>query len=147
LLNSEGFKIEYGASLGNDEEIFLGEKFKSPLWIKYLPRSVEPFPYRINQKDPRSTLTADMLIPGYGEILGVAEKIYDINELRKRQKEDFVPNDPEVYKWYNQLREYGLPPHSGFGMGIERAIRVLLQLNHVKDIVPYPRLYSHLPYP
>lgn len=69
------------------------------------------------------------------------------DELERRLREDFVPHSKEMYQWYTELREIGLPPHSGFGMGIERVLRSYLNLNHVRDAIPYPRLHSRLPYP
>lgn len=116
-------------------------------WIKFLPRKVEAFPYRINPSDERTTLTADLLCNESGEILGTAEKIYQKEELERRMREDFVAHPKEIYKWYIELREMGLPPHSGFGMGVERVLRSFLNLKHVRDVIPYPRLYTRLPYP
>jgi len=139
ILNKKGFDLNWGKSLGSDEERFLGNIFKKPFWIKFLPRNIEPFPYKINPSDERTTLTADLIVPYAGEILGVAEKIYTKEELERRIKEDSVPHPLEVYDWYLELRELGMPPHSGFGMGIERTLRGLLKLKHVRDAIPYPR--------
>lgn len=147
ILTDEGFDIEWGKSLGADEERFLGELTGKPTWLKYMPRDVEPFPYRINPDDPRTTLVADLIVPGYGEILGTAEKIHDIEELELRMREDFVPHDEDVYDWCIQLRRTGLPPHSGFGMGVERALRWLLGFDHVRNLIPYPRLPGRNPHP
>jgi len=141
-LNSNDYKIEFGKSLGNDEELFLSKLVKEPFWLRYLPRSVEPFPYRINPDDKRTTLTADLVIPGYGEVLGVAEKIFEKEELDKRMAEDFLPHSKETYEWYTELRQFGIPPHSGFGIGVERLIRAMISLDHVKFAIPFPRLYK-----
>jgi len=147
ILNKNGFDIEWGKSLGNDEEIFLGDYFKKPFWVKYLPRNLESFPYRINPADERTTLVADLIVPKYGEILGAAEKIYQKHELLRRMKEDFIPHPLKTYKWFVDLRDMGLPPHSGFGMGVERVLRWFLKLSHVRDAIPYPRTCSRAPYP
>ncbi len=146
-LKAGGFKMEFGKSLSNEDELFLSKEIRRPFWVKYLPRSVEPFPYRINPNDERTTLTADLVVPGFGEVLGVAEKIHDKKELDRRMKEDFVPHTKDTYRWYSELREFGLPPHSGFGIGIERLLRAFLSLDHVKFAIPFPRLYDHPFYP
>ncbi|MEX0567574.1 MAG: amino acid--tRNA ligase-related protein, partial [Candidatus Njordarchaeota archaeon] len=57
--------------------------------------------------------------------------------INRIKKEGF---DPENYYWYLDLRRYGSVPHSGFGLGIERAIMWLLKLEHVRDTIPFPRL-------
>jgi asparaginyl-tRNA synthetase len=89
-------------------------------------------------------MTCDLIAPyGFGEILGVAEKITDPKELTERmhEKRKTTQSQLERYKWYGDLRKYGLPPHGGIGMGIERAVRYLLHLPNVKDLIPFPRLY------
>lgn len=42
-------------------------------------------------------------------------------------------------QWYVDLRRAGLPPHGGFGLGIERLLVLLLGLRSVRDVVPFPR--------
>lgn len=46
---------------------------------------------------------------------------------------------PHPLQWYIDLRRAGLPPHGGFGLGIERLLVVLLGLRSVRDVVPFPR--------
>src|SRR4030042_947537 len=104
-----------------------------PFWVIGIPRSVEPFPYVINPNDPRVTKTADLIATeGFGEILGVAEKIHDLAMLDERRKEKGKLGNPQ-YEWLRDLRQYGCVPHIGFGMGIERFIRWLLRIPHVRD--------------
>jgi len=137
-----------GRSIGSDEEKILSKLFEKPFWVMYLPRSTQPFPYRLHPERKDKTLTADLIVPQYGEILGVAEKIYSIDELMERIESDGVPdNDIEPYKWYIELRYAGMPPHSGFGMGIERFLRAVLAAPHVRDVIPFPRLYGRKPIP
>ena len=46
------------------------------------------------------------------------------------------------FKWYLDLRSYGSFPHSGFGLGLERMICWLCGLDHVREAIPFPRLYG-----
>ena len=46
---------------------------------------------------------------------------------------------PHPLQWYIDLRRAGLPPHGGFGLGIERLLVLLLGLRSVRDAVPFPR--------
>ena len=48
------------------------------------------------------------------------------------------------YSWYIDLRRYGSVPHSGFGMGIERIIKWLLHLDHIRDAIPFPRMINRV---
>lgn len=146
LLHEHDMSFEWGNNLGNDEEALLGEIIGEPFWVSHLPRKAEPFPYRVNPDDDSTTLTADLLVPGYGEVLGTAEKIYETEELYTRMDEEHsLPLTEEKYDWFVELREQGLPPHSGFGMGVERMLRAFLGLDHVRDAIPHPRLYPRVP--
>jgi len=94
------------------------------------------------------TKVADLIAPqGFGEILGVAEKIWQHDKLVERMREKGIDVSIEKYKWYLELRLFGCVPHSGLGMGIERAIRYFLKLPHVRDAIPFPRMFQRKPYP
>jgi asparaginyl-tRNA synthetase len=148
ILKKDGKDFIFGNNLGADEEKIISLKFKSPFYVVGLPKTVEPFPYSIDKSNPEFTKTADLLVPeGYGEILGIAEFITDFNEIMKRIKEKNKDKQIERIKWYVELKKYGCVPHSGFGMGIERVLRWLLKLDHIKDTFLFPRTYNKVPYP
>lgn len=147
ILKTHGIDFELGKSLSSKEEVVLASQFATPFWITNLPRNIEPFPYVIDASDPSTTKTADLIAPeGFGELLGVAEKITDPLELQQRLEEKGKASDAR-YKWYCELRRYGCVPHGGFGMGVERVIRWLLKLSHVRDAIPFPRIFRRKVYP
>ncbi|MDI6887322.1 MAG: asparagine--tRNA ligase, partial [Candidatus Thermoplasmatota archaeon] len=43
------------------------------------------------------------------------------------------------YEWYLDLRRFGSVPHSGFGLGIERMLKWICKLEHIRDAIPFPR--------
>lgn len=140
-LHQLGMPFEFGTSMGSAEEEALSQQFVSPFWITGIPRKIEPFPYVIDKSDPRLTRTADLIATGgYGELLGVAEKTHNLSELDERMREKGKFGDPR-YDWVRQLREFGCVPHGGFGMGFERFIRWLLDIPHVRDTIPFPRIF------
>lgn len=143
LLQKHGADIEFGRSLGSEEESMLSEQFgETPFWVVSIPRSIEPFPYVINSDDPRRTRTADLIASrGFGELLGIAEKIQSGSMLDERLREKGKEGDPR-YNWLRDLRQYGCVPHGGFGMGLERLIRWLLQIPHVRDTIPFHRVFG-----
>ena len=102
---------------------------------------MEPFPYVIDKSDTRVTQTADLIATGgYGELLGIAEKTHNLAELDERMQAKGKYGDPR-YDWVRQMREFGCVPHGGFGMGCERFIRWLLGIPHVRDTIPFPRIF------
>lgn len=147
LLNKHGHTFKFGKSLSSLEEGILAEQFTTPFWVVGIPKSLEPFPYVIDSNDPEVTRVSDLIAPrGYGELLGVAEKIYDLDELNVRMK-DKGKLDNKNYKWVQEMRESGFFPHVGFGMGVERFIRYILGQEHVRDAIPFPRVFRRKVYP
>ncbi len=146
-LKRKGLDFEFGKSLGSEEEALLSEQFDQPFWIVGVPRTIEPFPYVIDPDDPRVTRTADLIATnGYGELLGVAEKIQDLSMLDERLTEKGKLGDP-LYEWMRDLRQFGCVPHVGFGMGVERFIRWLIDIPHVRDTIPFPRTFRRKIFP
>lgn len=142
VLESKGLKVAFGKNFGQKEEKILSENFSSPFWIMYNSRQGEPFPYKIKPDDDQVTMTADLIASnGYGELLGVAEKIEDLSELDERLREKGKKDDLR-YEWIRDIRRFGCAPHSAFGMGLERLIRWMLALSHVRDAHPFPRIFG-----
>jgi len=133
-----GLDIDYGVDLGADEEHAITKKFEKPTFVINYPRKLKPFYHRPDPNNPDVVLNNDLLAPeGYGEIIGGGERIWELDELIKRIKEENL--NPEDYSWYIDLRKYGSVPHSGFGLGIDRFVWWVAGLEHIKYAVPYPR--------
>lgn len=147
ILASKNIHLEPNQSLNEKAEQCIADKFNKPTFVMNVPSNLEPFPYKY-AKNESFTNTADLLIPnGIGEILGVAEFIHQSDELKKRMIEKNKFSKENNLEWYKELAEFGDIPRSGFGMGVERLLRAILQLPHVRDCFPLPRLYGRKPYP
>lgn len=139
ILRSNNFDFEYGKSLTTKQEKFLTEYYNDNfLWVKYIPYTVEGFMFKRNKNNTQLTQTCDLIAPnGYGEILGCAEKMTDYNEIIESMKQKDKFKDYNRYEDYALLHKYGLPEHGGIGMGIERALRYLINVDHVKYTKPF----------
>jgi asparaginyl-tRNA synthetase len=94
-------------------------------------------------EDPRTYACADLLAPGgFGEIIGGSERETDLDKLVARMREQDICMEP--YQWYIDLRRFGSVPHSGFGLGIERVVKFICGLEHIRDAVPFPRTVSRV---
>lgn len=147
LINSKGIKIEIGQSLNEKAEQCIADEYHKPTFVRDIPSEIEPFPYR-ETNDGLFTKTADLLIPnGFGEILGIAEFIYNYGELITRMANKNKEPKEDNLEWYTDLSQFGDIPRSGFGIGVERLLRAILKLDHIRDCFLFPRLYDRQPYP
>ena len=140
ILKENNIDFEYGKSLTTKQEKILTKRFNENfIWVKYIPYKVEGFMFKRCNENSFLTMTADLIAPnGFGEILGCAEKITEYDQIISSMKDKNKIKDFDRYKDFVELHKLGLPPHGGIGMGIERALRYLLNLEHVKFIKPFP---------
>jgi len=141
ILKNKDFDFSYGMDFGAKEETALCSDIEKPIFITNFPKTVKPF--YMKESDEKTYLCADLLAPeGYGEIIGGSERETDYNKLVERMKKQNM--DMKDYEWYLDLRKYGSVQHSGFGLGVERIIRWVCKLEHIRDAVPFPRTINRV---
>lgn len=137
-VNELGGKMEHGEDFGADEEALLTKELEKPMFVHKYPKAIKAFYMKEDPKEPELVLNNDLLAPrGHGEIVGGSERIWGYDELIARMKEQDLRI--EDYQWYVDLRRYGSVPHSGYGLGIERFVKWILDLDHIRDTIPFPR--------
>jgi asparaginyl-tRNA synthetase len=137
--------FEYGNDFGSPDETWLSSQYDRPVMVHRYPADVKAFYMEPDPKDPRYALCVDVLAPeGYGEIIGGSQRVSSYELLSQRIEHHKLPR--EAFEWYLDLRRYGSVPHSGFGMGIERAVAWICGLDHVRETIPFPRML-HRMYP
>ena len=141
LITNSGKKFEYpvewGTDLQSEHERFLTEEhFKQPVILYDYPRTIKPFYMRCND-DGKTVRAMDVLVPRVGEIIGGSQREERLDVLLDRIKECGM--EPEEYWWYIDLRKYGSVPHSGFGLGLERAVQLITGMTNIRDVIPFPR--------
>ena len=136
-------KFEWGGDLGSPDETYLSSLYDRPVMVHRYPASVKAFYMEPDPQRPELALCVDVLAPeGYGEIIGGSQRMASHDLLLQRIHEHNLPE--EAFKWYLDLRKYGSVPHSGFGMGIERAVAWICGLEHVREKIPFPRMLHRL---
>jgi asparaginyl-tRNA synthetase len=142
-LRKAGSDIQWGEDFGNDDEDILANQFETPFFVTHYPTAIKAFYMQPDPNRPEVALCADMLAPeGYGEIIGGSQRIADYDLFTQRMREHDLSE--EAYGWYLDLRRYGSVPHSGFGLGIERTIRWVCGLEHIRECIPFPRLLTRI---
>lgn len=111
---------EYGKKKFNHEFLFVAE----------YPVSVRPFYHMRDEKDPTLTKSFDLLWNGI-EITTGAQREHRYDVLLAQAKEKKMKTEP--MQFYLNFFKYGCPPHGGFGMGPNRMIMKLLDIDNVRD--------------
>ena len=141
VLQQSGKTFEYmpkwGADLQSEHERYLTEeKYKSPVIVYDYPSTIKPFYMRLSD-DGKTVGAMDVLVPKVGEIIGGSQREDRLDVLTARMEaQDLNPDD---YWWYLDLRRFGSVPHSGFGLGLERAVQFVTGMANIRDVIPFPR--------
>ena len=146
----EGFRagklenaFEYGNDFGSPDETYVSSQFDLPVMVHRYPAAVKAFYMEPDPEDSGKSLCVDVLAPeGFGEIIGGGQRMASHDLLVQRIHEHSLPE--EAFDWYVDLRKYGTFPHSGFGMGIERCVRWVCGLEHIRESSPFPRMLYHM---
>jgi len=136
-------KIEWGDDLNLDSEKVLTNDRSNPVFVYGYPLEVKPFYVKEDPESQGIALTADLLLPnGFGEVSSGGMREENITVLKTRIKKEGL--DMNSYSWYLDLRKYGSVPHGGFGLGIERLVRWIINLEDIKECVLFPRTMARL---
>jgi len=143
VLKSKGASIEWGGDFGATDETLLSQHYNRPVMVHRYPAQVKAFYMEPDPNRQDLALCVDVLAPeGYGEIIGGGQRASSLDLLTRRLEEHHLP--ASSFDWYLDLRKYGTFPHSGFGMGIERAVAWICGLDHVRETIPFPRMLYRL---
>lgn len=142
-LRQLGSDIKDGDDLGNDDEVLLTKESDVPVFIEKWPKSIKPFYMKVDSTNSDLALNDDLIATeGGGELIGGSQREDDYDILLARiQKEGLSVED---YQWYLDLRKYGSVPHSGFGIGLERTVRWICGIEHVRECIAFPRMIGRL---
>jgi asparaginyl-tRNA synthetase len=133
----------YGDDFGSPDETYISSQFDRPVMIHRYPAAIKAFYMQPDPADATKALCVDVLAPeGYGEIIGGSQRVDSYDLLKSRIEEHHLPL--AAFEWYLDLRRYGSVPHSGFGMGIERAVAWICGLDHVRETIPFARTLNRI---
>ncbi len=142
-LQDKNINLEWGDDLGSKAEEALTEDKKKPVIVYNWPKETKTFYMPESDDEEETVLCNDMLAPkGHGEIIGGSERIWKLEELLNRLEERNMSK--EAYEWYIDLRKYGSVPHSGFGLGIERLLKWLFDMEHIRETIGFPRTINRV---
>lgn len=139
--NERGKQALLEPDFSPDEEKWLGEYFNkehgSPVvFVTHYPTVKRPFYAMDDPEDPAYTLSFDMLLNGL-EVTTGGQRIHDyekqVEKMERRQM------DIGEFGDYLTMHKYGMPPHGGMGLGLERIVQHILGLESIKYATAFPR--------
>ena len=143
LIKSHNSDFPEGDDFGAPEETFLGSQFDRPVFVHNYPANIKAFYMKCDENNPNESKSCDLIATeGYGEIIGGGQREDNLSLLLERIKEHNL--NPKDFQWYIDLRTYGAFPSSGFGLGVERFVSWVCGLSHVRETIPFPRLYGRI---
>ena len=136
-----GRKIKNPYDLEPEEEVLIGELFKADyaadfVFVTHYPSKKRPFYAMDDPADERFTLSFDLLFRGM-EITTGGQRIHDYGMLLNKIKTRGMTT--EGMEQYMDTFKYGMPPHGGLGIGLERLTMKLLDEENVRETTLFPR--------
>jgi asparaginyl-tRNA synthetase len=139
VLQKAGNPTKWGDDFGGDEETILSKNFDKPVVIHRYPSAMKPFYMARDPEHAELALNFDVIAPeGYGEIIGGSEREASYDALLGRIRQEHLPE--REFQWYLDLRRYGSVPHAGFGLGLERTVAWICGTEHIREVIPFPRM-------
>lgn len=141
IIKKENPAFNIGDDFGGTDETIISSKYDQPVLVHHYPQAIKAFYMKEDPKEPGYSLSCDMLATeGYGEIIGGGQREDSYDVLIKKIDEHGLKRSD--FEWYLDLRRYGTFQHAGFGLGVERTVSWLCGLSHVRETIPFPRLYG-----
>ncbi len=146
ILKDSGRKIKNFYDFEPDEELAISEYVKKEynsefVFITHFPSSKRPFYAMDDKDDPDYALSFDLFFRGL-EITTGGQRIHNYTEQVQKMKD--MGLDPEEFESYLMIHKYGMPPHGGLGIGLERFLMRLLNQQNVREASLFPRDLSRL---
>ena len=128
-------KAKWGEDLSMEATRAIAEQMNGFYFITKWPLSLKPF-YIQPDEDQKYSKGFDFM---YNEIemTSGGQRVHDVNLLRERLKEQGL--DPEGFNHYLDPFRYGMPPHAGWGLGLDRLAMIFSGAKNVRECVLFPR--------
>ena len=135
-LNELGEKLGFGDDLSDAALRKLGERHPGFYFITDWPLKLKPFYIHEKQNDESVSMSFDLQY-GYLELVSGGTRLHEVNKLRTRLQAQGL--NPDNFSEHLRAFGWGMPPHSGWGLGYDRLMMVLTGAQNVREVVLYPR--------
>jgi nondiscriminating aspartyl-tRNA synthetase len=129
-------QLVWGDDLPTEAEHALGEDVGSHYFITDWPSEIKPFYIKDRDDDPDLSTGFDMMHPSL-ELVSGGQREHRHDHLIEGFRQQGL--EPEAFEYYTKMFKYGMPPHAGWGMGVERLVMTMLGLDNIREAVIFPR--------
>jgi aspartyl-tRNA synthetase len=135
-LRENGEGVTYGDDLSDSSLRKLGQLYPGFYFITEWPLKLKPFYILENEHDHFLSDSFDLQI-GYLELISGGSRQHDPSKIRNRLAEQDL--NPDKFTEHLKVFDWGMPPHAGCGLGLDRLIMCLTGSMNVREVVLYPR--------
>lgn len=141
-----GHKSKNRFDLNPDEEVMLCKWAQEEhncefCFVTHFPSAKRPFYAMDDKENPKLALSFDLLFRGL-EITTGGQRINDYDEQIQKLRDRNM--DETLFESFTMMHKYGMPPHGGLGIGLERLTMQLLGQQNVRDASMFPRDMTRL---
>ena len=135
-LNRKDAKLEFGDDLLDSHLRVIGENHPGFYFLTDWPIKLKPFYIMENQDKPEISESFDLQF-GYLELSSGGTRLHNPEKIKMRLSEQDL--DPTKFSEHLQAFDWGMPPHAGWGLGLERLLTVIIGIDNVREVILYPR--------
>lgn len=128
--------VRYGDDIGTAAEKAIGEEMGGHYFIVDWPTAIKPYYAMPFEDDPSVCKAFDLMHPRM-ELSSGAQRVHQHDLLVKQIRDKGL--NPESFSFYLEPFRYGMPPHAGWGLGMERLVMTMLGLPNIREAVLFPR--------
>ncbi|MEM2537866.1 MAG: aspartate--tRNA(Asn) ligase [Candidatus Methanomethylicia archaeon] len=136
ILKNKNFKINFGEDIPTAGNKILGTEIKEPYFIIDWPLSLKPFYIKPKNDNPELSESFD-LNWSWLEIASGGSRIHLKEQLIDRLTK--LGLDPSKFEPFITYYDYGMPPHAGWGMGLQRLLMIITNVNDIREVTLFPR--------
>jgi nondiscriminating aspartyl-tRNA synthetase len=135
-LKAQGVVIPWGEDISTDAFRVLGKMYPYFYFVTDWPTHAKAFYIKPRDDNPEISEGFDLMY-GYIELTSGGTRICDKDQLIQRLQEKGL--NPDSFKMHLQAFDYGMPPHAGWAIGLERLTMILTGIKNIREVTLYPR--------
>jgi aspartyl-tRNA synthetase len=140
ILAAEGKAVRDGDDLDTEAEKVLGRAMAAKghdlFFLTDYPSAIKPFYVMVKDDDSAYSHSFDLEFKG-DEMASGGQREHRYDRLVARMRD--MNLNPESFEFYLKAFRYGMPPHGGWGLGIDRLVQKVLDLPNVREAILFPR--------